>query len=67
TIQFKSWTKSNPREIITNPNSLEKASKSYSRPYISALKEYAKLCDECVIGTDADIEGCNIGIYRYQS
>ncbi|GAH21569.1 unnamed protein product, partial [marine sediment metagenome] len=35
----------------------------YSRPYISALKEYAKLCDECVIGTDADIEGCNIGLF----
>ncbi len=63
TDQFKSWTKSNPREIITNPNSIEKASKSYSRPYISALKEYAKLSDECVIGTDADIEGCNIGLF----
>lgn len=63
TDQFKSWTKSNPREIITNPNSIEKASKSYSRPYISILKEYAKLSDECVIGTDADIEGCNIGLF----
>jgi DNA topoisomerase-1 len=63
TNQYKSWTKSNPREIITNPNSIEKASKSYSRPYINALKEYAKLCDECVIGTDADIEGCNIGLF----
>jgi len=63
TDQFKSWTKSIPREIITNPNSIEKVSKSYSRPYISALKEYAKLSDECVIGTDADIEGCNIGLF----
>ncbi len=63
TDQYKSWTKSNPREIITNPSAIEKASKSYSRPYISALKEYARLCDECVIGTDADIEGCNIGLF----
>jgi DNA topoisomerase-1 len=63
TDQFKSWTKSNPREIITNPSSIEKASKSYSMPYIRALKEYAKLCDECVIGTDADVEGCNIGLF----
>ncbi len=59
---FKSWTKSNPREIITNPNSIEKYPNNYANPYINALKEYAKLCNQCIIGTDADIEGCNIGM-----
>ncbi|MFX1497729.1 MAG: DNA topoisomerase [Promethearchaeota archaeon] len=60
---FKSWTKSNPREIITNPNAIEKVPISYSKPYINLLKEYSKLTNRCIIGTDADIEGCNIGLF----
>jgi DNA topoisomerase-1 len=63
TDKFKSWTKSDPREIITNPNSIDKVAISYARPYIKMLIEYAKLCDECVIATDADVEGCNIGLF----
>jgi DNA topoisomerase-1 len=63
TEAFKSWTKSNPRDIITNPLSIKKFPNSYANPYISALKEYAKICNECIIGTDADIEGCNIGMF----
>ncbi|MFX0075635.1 MAG: DNA topoisomerase, partial [Candidatus Hermodarchaeota archaeon] len=27
------------------------------------LKDYSKMCDECIIATDADIEGCNIGLF----
>ncbi len=63
TDAYKSWTKSNPREIITNSNAIEKVPVSYAPPYISALKEYSKISDHCIIGTDADIEGCNIGFF----
>ena len=61
--EFKSWTKSNPREIITNPSAIEKVPINYAGPYINALKEYSSICDTCIIGTDADIEGCNIGLF----
>jgi len=59
---FESWTKSVPREIITNPNSIEKVPTSYAYPFINALREYSKKCIEVIIATDADIEGCNIGL-----
>ncbi|MFX1412640.1 MAG: DNA topoisomerase [Promethearchaeota archaeon] len=60
---FKSWTKTNPREIITNPTAIEKVPISYSKPYIKLLKEYSQKSNYCIIGTDADIEGCNIGLF----
>ncbi|MHA2038465.1 MAG: DNA topoisomerase, partial [Promethearchaeota archaeon] len=63
TDAYKSWTKSNPREIITNSNAIEKVPASYATPYIRALKEYSKISNHCIIGTDADIEGCNIGLF----
>ncbi len=63
TNTFKSWTKSNPREIITNSNAIEKVPISNTAPYIKALKEYSEICNHCIIGTDADVEGCNIGLY----
>lgn len=63
TVAFKSWTKSNPREIITNSNAIEKVPASYANPYIRALKEYSRVSNHCIIGTDADIEGCNIGLF----
>ncbi|TKJ18177.1 MAG: hypothetical protein CEE43_18675 [Promethearchaeota archaeon Loki_b32] len=63
TNAFKSWTNSNPREIITNPNAIEKVPASYAGPYIKTLKEYSKISNHCIIGTDADIEGCNIGLF----
>ncbi|MFX1409396.1 MAG: DNA topoisomerase [Promethearchaeota archaeon] len=62
TDAFKSWVNINPREIITNPNSIEKVPIKYANSYIQILKEYAKICNYCIIGTDADIEGCNIGL-----
>ncbi|MFX1256843.1 MAG: DNA topoisomerase [Promethearchaeota archaeon] len=61
--EFKSWTKSTPRAIITDPNSIKKIPENYAYPYINALKEYSKICHNCIIGTDADIEGCNIGLF----
>ncbi|MFO7795817.1 MAG: DNA topoisomerase [Promethearchaeati archaeon] len=60
---FKSWSNSNPREIIIDPKAIEKFPKSYAYPYIKTLKKYAKKCDKCIIGTDADVEGCAIGLY----
>ncbi|TXT61834.1 MAG: Topoisomerase IA (Type III) [Promethearchaeota archaeon] len=63
TEKFKSWSKSDPRKIITNPDSIEKVPKKYAYPYIKALKEYGKRCNKCIIGTDADNEGCNIGLF----
>lgn len=62
TDAFNSWTKSNPRDIITNSNAIEKIPIDYAGPYIKALKEYAKICNQVIIGTDADVEGCNIGL-----
>jgi DNA topoisomerase-1 len=61
--KYKSWTKSNPKEIITNSAAIKKKPKSYAYPYINTLKKYAKKCSHCVISTDADIEGCNIGLF----
>ena len=63
TSAYSSWTKSNPRDIITNPDAIKKVPASYSQPFIKALKEYSKISDHCIIGTDADIEGCNIGLF----
>ncbi len=60
---YKSWTNTNPREIITNPNAIEKVPANYAYPYINSLKEYSKISDHCIIGTDADIEGCAIGLF----
>ena len=63
TFAFKSWTKSNPRDIITNPRAIEKVPINYAGPYIKALKEYSKVSSHCIIGTDADMEGCTIGLF----
>ena len=63
TSLYKSWTKSNPREIITNSNAIKKFPIKNTNQYINALKEYSKICNHCIIGTDADIEGCNIGLF----
>ncbi len=63
TEAYKSWTKSNPREIITNLDAIEKVPKSYATPYINALIEYGRQCIEVIIATDADIEGVNIGLF----
>ncbi|MFX0082833.1 MAG: DNA topoisomerase [Candidatus Hodarchaeota archaeon] len=62
TEAYKSWTKTNPREIISNSNAIKKFPINYAGPYIKTLKEYSKVSNHCIIGTDADIEGCNIGL-----
>lgn len=63
TDAFKSWTKTSPRDIITNPSAIDKVPNNSAYSYIKTLKEYSKITDHCIIGTDADIEGCNIGIF----
>jgi len=63
TFAFKSWTKSNPRDIITNSRAIEKVPMNYAGPYIKTLKEYSKISSHCIIGTDADMEGCTIGLF----
>ena len=63
TDQYKSWDKTDPREIITNPKAIDKVAIGYSKPYIKALSDYSKICNDCIIATDADIEGCNIGLF----
>ena len=60
--EYDKWNDKDPREMITNKDSIVKKPQSYARPFISALKQYAKLCDLCIIGTDSDIEGCTIGL-----
>ncbi|MFX0042274.1 MAG: DNA topoisomerase [Candidatus Hodarchaeota archaeon] len=62
TDAFKGWDNINPRDIITNSLSIEKVAIKNTWAHIRALKEYAKICNSCIIGTDADIEGCNIGL-----
>ncbi len=62
TASYKRWTDNDPREIITNPNAIAKIPNNYAGSYITALQKYGKICNLCVIGTDADVEGCNIGI-----
>jgi DNA topoisomerase-1 len=60
---YKSWINPPPREIITNADSIKKLQIRGLSPYIKAVKEYAKKCDHVIISTDADIEGCNIGLF----
>ncbi|MHA1762664.1 MAG: DNA topoisomerase, partial [Promethearchaeota archaeon] len=61
--KYKSWNKTPPRDIITDPNAIKKIMIKTAYPYIKALEEHAKICDHCIIGTDADIEGVNIGLF----
>ncbi|MHA1913819.1 MAG: DNA topoisomerase [Promethearchaeota archaeon] len=63
TDAYSSWTKTNPRDIITNSDAIKKVPAGYAQPFIRALKEYSKKSDHCIIATDADIEGCNIGLF----
>lgn len=60
---YKSWTNPPPREILTNSNSIKKFQISGLGPYIKVVKEYGKICNHCIIATDADIEGCTIGLF----
>ncbi|MFX1419331.1 MAG: DNA topoisomerase [Promethearchaeota archaeon] len=63
TDTYKSWSNPPPREIITNHKSIQKFQITGLGSYINTIKEYAKKCNHCVIGTDADIEGVNIGLF----
>ena len=62
TPKYKNWNNPPPRNIITDDKAIKKYQIRGMGPYIKALEEYAIKCDHCIIGTDADIEGCNIGI-----
>ncbi len=62
TPKYKSWTAEDPRDIITDKNAIAKTPTSYAYSYIAALKKYARICNDCIIATDADVEGCNIGL-----
>ncbi|MFX1275704.1 MAG: DNA topoisomerase [Promethearchaeota archaeon] len=62
TPEFKNWKNPIPREIITNKKAIKKYQIRGMSPYVKTLQEYAKNSNHCIIGTDADIEGCNIGI-----
>ncbi|MBN1800851.1 MAG: hypothetical protein JW891_05050 [Candidatus Lokiarchaeota archaeon] len=62
TPDFSNWKYPAPRNIITNPSAIKKYLIRGLSPYMKVLKEIALNSDHCVIGTDADIEGCNIGI-----
>ncbi len=64
TEPYKSWTNPAPREIIIDSNSIKKIQIKGSGPHIKVIKEYSKKCDHVIISTDADIEGCNIGLFE---
>ncbi|MEJ2279830.1 MAG: DNA topoisomerase [Candidatus Lokiarchaeota archaeon] len=61
--KYKSWSQTNPRDIIIDPKAIKKVPLKYGYSYIEALKKYSTQCQNCIIGTDADIEGCNIGLF----
>ncbi|MFX0022205.1 MAG: DNA topoisomerase [Candidatus Hermodarchaeota archaeon] len=63
TDTYKSWLNPPPREIITNDKAIKKFQIRGLGPYIKTVKDYAKKCDHVIISTDADIEGCNIGLF----
>ncbi len=60
--KFENWRKSDPREIITDPVSLKTKPIEDTKDYIPVLREFGKKASICVIGTDADVEGCVIGL-----
>ncbi|MBA7700533.1 DNA topoisomerase 1 [subsurface metagenome] len=64
TDKYKSWTKTDPRDILTNPDSIFKFPSTYANNYIRLLAFISKKLNvnSCIIGTDADVEGCNIGL-----
>ncbi|MFX0007663.1 MAG: DNA topoisomerase [Candidatus Hermodarchaeota archaeon] len=63
TDAYKSWATPPPREIITNEKAIKKFQIRGSGPYVKVVKDYAKKCDHVIVSTDADIEGCNIGLF----
>ncbi|MFX1398895.1 MAG: DNA topoisomerase [Promethearchaeota archaeon] len=62
TPKYKNWQDPKPRDIITDTKAIKKYLIRGMGSYVKILEEYAKISDNCVIATDADIEGCNIGI-----
>ena len=60
--EFKSWTKRDPREIITDPRAISKEVLPGQGGLRDLLRALGRACDRCVVGTDADLEGCNIGL-----
>ncbi len=60
---YKKWGNPPPRQIIIDSNSIKKYPTKYAIPYIKLLKDYGKICNHCIIATDADVEGCNIGLF----
>ncbi len=64
TDKYKSWTKTDPRDILTNSDSIFKFPSTYANNYIRLLAFISKKLNinSCIIGTDADVEGCNIGL-----
>lgn len=63
TEKYKNWKNPIPRDIILDPISIKKMPIKYAFPYIKTIEVFAKICDQCIIATDADIEGCNIGLF----
>jgi DNA topoisomerase IA/ssDNA-binding Zn-finger/Zn-ribbon topoisomerase 1 len=63
TDKYKDWKNPPPRDIITDQHAIKKVPISYAGAYIKLLKTYAKIAQTCIIGTDADIEGVNIGLF----
>ena len=60
--KFGSWQHSDPREIVTDTDALNRVQLPNVQAYIRALEQYGRAANTCVIGTDADVEGCTIGI-----
>lgn len=64
TDKYKSWSKSDPRDILIDPKSIFKYPMKYGYNYLKLLEFVSQKenINSCIIGTDADVEGCNIGL-----
>lgn len=59
---YEKWSQTDPRAIITDPAAIDKRLNPGMQKYQRALRDLGQQCDQCIVGTDADLEGCNIGI-----
>lgn len=60
--EYEKWGARDPREIITNPKAVVKRTLPGQYKLRDALRQLGQSCNACVVGTDADLEGCNIGL-----
>ncbi|MHA1731700.1 MAG: DNA topoisomerase [Promethearchaeota archaeon] len=59
---YEKWNQRDPRDIIVDPNAIAKRVLPGQAKIRDLLNNLGRQCSACIVGTDADLEGCNIGI-----